>query len=116
MSEDAGPFLTVPEIARRLGVSETTAHNWRRTLADLIPARTGRDGYERYALRRYEEVAALRKQRLPLSAIRTVLRERVPISGTPPAPTTEERLLVLLERLTVAVERIADHLDPPKEG
>lgn len=114
MSEETGPFLTVPEIARRLSVSETTVHNWRKTYRELIPSTVGADGYHRYSLRRYEEIAALRERKLPAPAIRAALLEGLS-EAEPPAEPFEAAVLARLDRLIAVVERIADHLAPPAE-
>lgn len=115
--EDATPFLTVPEIARHLGVSETTAHNWRKAYRELIPSSVGRDGYQRYSVRRYEEIASLRSQQLPVAAIRAaLLQRRVEQPSRPPAESFEAAVLARLDRLIELAERIADRLAPPRES
>lgn len=102
-------MLTVPEIASRLGVSESTVRNWLRGCRHLIDSETGSDGYRRYDLRAFERIAGLREQRLPMPAIRAVLAgERAEPEAAEPF---EDRLLSRLDRLVVAVERIADRLE-----
>lgn len=103
-----GPLLTLPEIARRLGVSDTTARNWARAYGDLIGSEIGPDGYRRYALRRFEQVAALRERRLPAAAIRASLLGEAESPDT--TPSIEERRVAALERIAVAVEGILDFL------
>lgn len=108
-----GPLLTLPEIASRIGISETTARNWARAYGDLVISRIGPDGYRRYALRRYERIAELRRQRLPSATIRAALgaepEEVEPVVGV------AERQLAALERIAEAVERIADRLEQHEE-
>lgn len=110
VAEDAAAFLTVPEIARRLGVSETTVHNWRKAYGEMVPSTVGVDGYRRYALRRFEEIAALRERKLPAPAIRAALTGH-PATPDEPSPNFEAQALAILDRIAIAVERIADHLE-----
>lgn len=111
--DDAEPMLTVPEIARRLGVSETTVHNWRRAYREQIPSAIGTDGYQRYSLSRFREIAALRERKLPAPAIRAALAAG---EAEPTAPASDPTVAVL-ERIAAALERIADHLEGQrKEG
>lgn len=111
-----GPRVTVPEAARRLGVSESTIRNWLKALGDLIAAETGPDGYRHYSLRALERVAAMREEfDLPLSAIRAGWSDE----GAEPEPTEsyQDQHLALLERIADAVERIATYFEgnePPE--
>ena len=109
---DPSPLLSVPELARRLGVSETTVHNWRKAFGDLIASVVGLDGIRRYPLDPFVRIAALREQRLPRAAIRAALEQGEPAPTTTAGPTFEERLLTVLERIAVALERLTDHLAP----
>lgn len=101
----ADPLLSVPELARRLGRSETTIHNWRKAYGDLIPSEVGLDGIRRYALAAYQRIAALRERRLPRPVIRADL-EQTEVVPSGAGTTFEERLLGLLERIAVALERL----------
>lgn len=107
-------FLTVAELADRLGVSASTIRNWRRAYGDLIPSTVGRDGLHRYSRAAYETVAVLRRRNLPLSAIRSSLREQDAAPEEEPRPSYEERQVAALERIAAAAERIASRLE--REG
>jgi DNA-binding transcriptional MerR regulator len=99
-------WMTVAELADRLGVSESTVRNWRRAFRDQIPERVGPDTYRRYSLATFERIAAMRARNLPPAAIRASLEREA--DDEQPLASTDERLLILLERIAVALERIAD--------
>lgn len=116
MAGDASSsWLTITDLADRIGVSDTTIRNWRRAYGALIPEAVGTDGVRRYPPAPFERIAVLRQRNLPPAAIRAALASSdAPVE--PPAPEDrEERLLALLERIATDVRRIADHLDPPAE-
>ena len=105
---DAGPWLTIAELADRLGRSESGVREWRRAGRDQVPHVLGRDGIRRYPLSVFERIAMLRREGVPLARVRDALAE----ADSEPAPS--DRTVELLERIAVALERIADHLAPPE--
>lgn len=113
MADDASSFLTITELADRLGVSESTIRNWRHAYRDLIPVKVGRDGFRRYSLARFRYVAMLRGRNLPPAEIRAALAEQE--GETTQAETFESRVLAYLERIATAVERIADRMEHPED-
>lgn len=117
MTQAEGPMLTVPEIAARLGVSESTVRNWLRACRDLIGSETGVEGYRRWDLRPFERIAAMRERRLPMSAIRATLAGERAEPAEPSEPF-EQAILTRLDRIADALDRIADYFDandPPTE-
>lgn len=116
MTEDESSFLTITELAGRLGKSASAIREWRRAYRDLIPERVGRDGYHRYSLTRFEEIAALHGRRLPTTEVRARLArrhesERESPTGTD-ATSFEAAVLDRLDRMLALLERIADRLAP----
>jgi len=109
VADDTVPYLTIAELAGRLGVSDSTIRNWRRAYRDWIAERMGADGVRRYPLARFELVAMLRSRNLPPAEIRAALNEQ---RDDLPTETAEDRMLALLEQIAADVRRIADHLAP----
>lgn len=121
MAAEETSYLTIAELADRLGRSASTVRNWRRAYRDLITERVGRDGYRRYPLARFREIAMLHDRRLPSSSVRAALAEQADAEEQP-SEGFESRVLGYLdrlaaadERIAAAVERIADALTPKEE-
>lgn len=107
MADDAS-YLTIAELADRLGVSESTVRNWRRAGRAAIPARTGGDGVRRYSLFVFERIAMLRERGLPLGAVEAALGDE---PSEQPAPRTDPAILARLDTIIALLERIAARLD-----
>lgn len=104
-------WLTVTELARRLGRPESTARSWRNAYREHLDERTDRDGHFIYRLAQFQRIAGLMEAGASRAEVVRVLAE----DGAAEPADYETRRLALLERLVVAVERIADQL-APREG
>lgn len=108
-------WLTVTEIARRLGRAPSTVTYWRNTFRAELTERADDDGHPSYQLAVFERLDVLMRQRTPRTEIRRELAGTDAESSTPAG--RDDLILEELRAIRAAVERIADHLDPPpKEG
>lgn len=110
---DEPGWLTITEIARRLGRPPSTVAYWRDTFRDHLEARADEDGHACYRLAVFVRLDVLMRARTPRSEIVRELTERPPDA---PADPFQAAILDRLDRLIEAVERIAAHLERGKEG
>lgn len=105
-------WLTVTEIARRLGRPPSTVRYWRSAYRDVLDERTDEDGHRVYRLATFEHIDRLLRARVAPGEIRRALTE----DGDAASPEDLGALLLReLRAIREAVERIADHLDHRRE-
>jgi transposase-like protein len=111
VSADEPVWLTVTEIARRLGRPPTTVAYWRDTFRDVIVERFDERGHATYMLATFADIGRMMNQRTARSEIRRTLAEQ---QSRPPEPARsfESAVLTRLDRMLSLLERIADHLAP----
>lgn len=111
---DAETFMTVTEIARRLHLPASTVRHWRDVYRDLFGERTNAEGQRVYPLATFMEIERLHRQRRSSHDVREILAQRVPGGESPDATLAD--VVAALDRLTVAVNRLADRLDARQGG
>jgi transposase-like protein len=86
-------MLTITEIAKRMGVGESTIRSWRDRYPDFVLKRRAPDGSGNlYALERFLEIRQLSQQKAPrrsVGEIKAVLAQRYPLEA---GPRTREAL------------------------
>lgn len=109
-------WLTVAVLTRRLGRPASTIRLWRDTYD--VPQRVNDDGHQTYPLEILEAIKVMRAEQLTPREIAAELDRRYGEGDEPPAETFQASVLARLDRIIVAVERIADHLataDPKRD-
>lgn len=99
-------WLTVTQIARRLGRRESVIRSWRDRHASWVPSRQDEDGRQTYPLERLEQIAVMYAERLTPREVDAEL-ERRHASGAEPVPS--DRLGQVIEQLE-RIERKVDWL------
>jgi transposase-like protein len=101
-------WLTVTEIARRLGRPVNTVRYWRDTYRDLLDASVDETGHATYSLTIFERLDALNRQRAERSEIRAELERQ---TGEPDRRSvTLADVLDELKALHETLRAIARHL------
>ena len=107
MASDDPTWLTVPELARRLGRSESTVRHWRRAYHDALDEDVGGHGYHVYSLRQFLVIERMSAERRDPRDIRAALAG----AEQPTATSDFERVVIdRLERIERAIERLAERL------
>jgi transposase-like protein len=105
-------WLTLTEIARRIGRPPSTVGYWRDTYRDVLEERADDQGHATYDLAALAMIGEMVGRRASRAEIRSALTGRAdePSRERP----FEAAVLERLDRILAAVERIADRLDPPE--
>lgn len=109
MAEPEAGWLTVTEIARRLGRPLSTVVYWRNTFRDQLDERQDDHGHARYALAIFERIDVMLRQRTSRAEIRRALTGH---QREGPTESRDDLILAELRAIREAVERIANHLAP----
>lgn len=99
------PYLTVTELARRLGRPPSTVRYWRNRYRDALEERLDEDGRRAYRLADFEGIDLMVRRRVPPAEIRRALSGGEPDPGLLRQPF-ETTVVTAIERLIAAVERI----------
>lgn len=106
-------WLTVTDLARRLGRPASTVKYWRDTHRAILPERVDRSGHPTYRLSTFERIAALMADGAGrVEVVRAILED-----GPVPPEGFEQAVLSRLDRIADALDRIADYFDanePPE--
>lgn len=116
-------WLTVAELADRLGRARSTIRLWRHQYRAWVPERRNAAGHQQFPLERLQEIAVLASKSLTPREISATLERRHGEAGADDGGETFEAavlsrldtIVAINRRVADVLERIADRLDPPKE-
>lgn len=97
-------WLTVADIAARLGRAESTIRLWRDRYRRFVPEQRDDEGRQTYPIERIEEIAALQAQRLTPREVAAELSRRqgsgpVDAPGASAGPATLDQILAELRQI-----------------
>lgn len=113
---DEPGWLTITEIARRLGRPPSTVTYWRNTFRDVLAERLGDDEHPTYRLDVFQRLAVLMGSRTAHAEIRRELTdEQTPVANLDELILAELRAirtaLADLPAIRAALEKLADRND-----